>query len=122
MSNKSGRLLLARVLIEINKSLAELRIVREKILRRMSIDPDQEVILANMLRRTDTYINSLERLSERIQTLLSLNTTLSSLSEVSNLKRELRELEKELREFNSLSALSLRKALEELNKFRYEAS
>ncbi|MGC9148524.1 MAG: hypothetical protein ACP5GI_03685 [Sulfolobales archaeon] len=120
MSNKSSRLLLARVLVEINKSLAELKIIREKILRRITIDTDQEMILGNMLKKTNNYIFSLERLSERIQTILSLDPTLSNLSELYSLRKELRELEKELREFNSLSALGLRKALEELDKFRYE--
>ncbi len=119
---KSNKLILARVLVEINKSLAELRIVREKIIRRIVLDSDQGSVLENMLRRTDRFILDLERLSERIQTILTLDTTLSRVAEIADLRKYMRDLEKELRVFNSASALGLKRALEELDKLRFEAS
>lgn len=121
MSRKSPRIILARAIIDINTSLTELRILRERVARRALVDQDQRNYLQNVLSRIDHYLASLEALSERLQTLLATGQVFSGSYSLVDLKREIRDLEKELKEFYPAVSLGLRKALEEIEEIKYSA-
>lgn len=69
----SPRLALARSLVEINKTMIELKILRERGLRLLTINPERKNLEPNKVRNLisliDNYLNRLEALSERIKTL-----------------------------------------------------
>jgi DNA repair ATPase RecN len=69
----SARLALARSLVEINKTMIELKILRERGLRLLTINPERKNLesdkVRNLISLIDNYLNRLEALSERIKTL-----------------------------------------------------
>ena len=69
----SARLALARSLVEINKTMIELKILRERGLRLLTISPKRKNLeqdkVRNLISLIDNYLNRLEALSERIKTL-----------------------------------------------------
>jgi len=69
----SARLALARSLVEINKTMIELKILRERGLRLLTINPERKNFepdkVRNLISLIDNYLNRLEALSERIKTL-----------------------------------------------------
>lgn len=102
------RLKLARALIELNKSLVELRILRERILRRISTNMIKERDPAVILQEVDRYIVAMEILSERINRMMDL----ASLTELLEVSQELRTLQKELRKVSSSVSINLLTAVE----------
>ncbi|MEL9929495.1 MAG: hypothetical protein QXJ51_00620 [Sulfolobales archaeon] len=102
------RLKLARALIELNKSLVELRILRERILRRISTNMIKERDPAVILQEVDRYIVAMEILSERINRMMDL----ASLTELLEVSQELRTLQKELRKVSSSASINLLTAVE----------
>jgi hypothetical protein len=69
----SARLALARSLVEINKTMIELKILRERGLRLLTINPERKNLepdkVRNLISLIDNYLIRLEALSERIKTL-----------------------------------------------------
>ena len=69
----SARLALARSLVEINKTMIELKILRERGLRLLTINPEGKNLesdkVRNLISLIDNYLIRLEALSERIKTL-----------------------------------------------------
>jgi hypothetical protein len=86
----SARLALARSLVEINKTMIELKILRERGLRLLTINPERKNLesdkVRNLISLIDNYLIRLEALSERIK-------TLSEIMDVRDLREIVNDLE-----------------------------
>ncbi|MEZ0290155.1 MAG: hypothetical protein ABWJ42_03580 [Sulfolobales archaeon] len=112
MYSGRNRLKIARALVELNKSLVRLRILRERLIRRIYMSGGEERNLQTILRLVERYIAYMEVLSDRLSRLMERE----SLEELLEISRELKNINNEIKKIDSSISIGVSGAIELINE------